>query len=410
MVYFFYKIETFIIGAKMNKKIIIYTGKGGVGKSSLASATALQAAKQNRKTILISTDRAHSLSDLFQTKESDKTRTINPYLDLLEINSEILIRENFPNFKEEISKIYPTSGINSKSIGNKFSIPGLENLVNLIRVKEIYDSDKYENIILDCPPTGSTISLLQLPELLSWYLEKFFPVSKKLVGVLNPISKRKYDMPLPSKKGMEDIEKFYYRLIDLEDLLKDKDTSCVRIVTLPEKIVVEETKRSYMYLKLYDYNVDRIFINRIYQGFDDNPFIEEMKIMQKTYIEELENTFSDLNIHKIKWYPEEINGVASIEKILDESLANVDLLDIENKDLKQDYIEYENGYILQIDSIACEKSAYKFNKIDSDLSISINNFKRIIPLPNILVNSFIEKIDFEEDKIKIYLNNKEKEE
>src|SRR5699024_8143209 len=118
-----------------NKKIIIFTGKGGVGKSSISSATAIKSSKQLKKTILISTDNAHSLSDLFNTEQSDDIIHINKNLDLLEINSEILLRENFPSFKESISKLYPSSGLNNKNIGNKFSIPGLENLVNLIKIK-----------------------------------------------------------------------------------------------------------------------------------------------------------------------------------------------------------------------------------------------------------------------------------
>lgn len=390
-----------------NKKIIIFTGKGGVGKSSISSATAIQSSKQSKKTILISTDNAHSLSDLFETEQSDEIVNIDNNLDLLEINSEILLRDNFPNLKESISRIYPTSGIENKNIGNKFSIPGFENLVNLIKIKDIYESDQYENIIVDCPPTGSTISLLKLPEMLSWYLEKFFPIGKKIVRVLNPVSKFKYNVSLPTKEGINDVEIFYYKLLDLQSLLKNKEVTCIRLVTLPEKIVVEETKRSYMYLNLYDYNVDRIFINRIYEGFENNTFIQKTRLIQDKYIKILEDTFSDKKIHKIKWYPEEIHGIDSIINLLDNSLNTEDLLDISSNNLPQNYIEYDNGYILEISSLDLEDTNYKINKIDSDISISLNNFKRLIPLPNILTNSYIEKTEFSDKKIKIYLNNEE---
>ncbi|MGO3017626.1 MAG: TRC40/GET3/ArsA family transport-energizing ATPase [Anaerococcus sp.] len=390
-----------------NKKIIIFTGKGGVGKSSISSATAIKSSKQLKKTILISTDNAHSLSDLFNTEQSDDIIHINKNLDLLEINSEILLRENFPSFKESISKLYPSSGLNNKNIGNKFSIPGLENLVNLIKIKDIYESNQYENIIVDCPPTGSTISLLKLPEMLSWYLEKFFPIGKKIVRVLNPVSQFKYNVSLPSKEGINDVETFYYKLLDLQNLLKNKEVTCIRLVTLPEKMVVEETKRNYMYLNLYDYNVDRIFINRIYEGFENNSFIQKTRLIQEKYIKILEDVFSDKKIHKIKRYPKEIHGIDSIVKLLEDSLDIEDLLDISNNNQPQSFIKYDNGYILEISSLGLEDTNYKINKIDSDISISLNNFKRLIPLPNILSNSFIEKTDISDKKIKIYLNNGE---
>src|SRR5699024_3227635 len=176
-------------------------------------------------------------------------------------------------------------------------------------------SNQYENIIVDCPPTDSTISLLKLPEMLSWYLEKFFPIGKKIVRVLNPVSQFKYNVSLPSKEGINDVETFYYKLLDLQNLLKNKEVTCIRLVTLPEKMVVEETKRNYMYLNLYDYNVDRIFINRIYEGFENNSFIQKTRLIQEKYIKILEDVFSDKKIHKIKRYPKEIHGIDSIVKL-----------------------------------------------------------------------------------------------
>lgn len=390
-----------------NKKIIIFTGKGGVGKSSIASACAIKSSNNKYKTIIISTDSAHSLSDLFKIKSSDEIIKINEYLDLLEINSQVLLRENFPNFKEKISKIYPSSGIKNNNIGNKFSIPGFENLINLLKIKDLYESNKYENIIVDSPPTGSTIALLKLPELLSWYLEKFFPIGKKVVRVLNPISKFKYNVSLPSKEAMNDIERFYYKLLELQNLLKNKDTTALRLVTLAEKMVVEETKRNYMYLNLYDYNVDRIFINRIYEGFDDNDFIKNTRSIQDKYIKLIEDSFQDKKIHKIKWYPNEIHGLESINYMLEDSLNIDDLLEIDSENMAQKYMQYDNGYILEIKSLDLSNTNLKIQKVDNDLSISLNNFKRLIPLPNILINSFIEKTEFHDNMILIYFNNKE---
>ncbi|MDD7305319.1 MAG: TRC40/GET3/ArsA family transport-energizing ATPase [Peptoniphilaceae bacterium] len=390
------------------KKIIIYTGKGGVGKSSISSATAIKSARENNKTILLSLDRAHSLSDIFETKPSDEIVNLRDKLDLLEINTEKLLIENFPYLKENFNNLYTSPGLNTTLLDDKFSLPGLENLINLIKIKDIYDNYDYDNIIVDCPPTGSSLALLQLPELLSWYLEKFFPIGKNLVRVLNPIAKHKYKTSLPKKEALDDVEKIYYKILDLQSLLKNKKQTCIRLVSLAEKMVVEETKRSYMYLNLYDYNVDRIFINRIYQGYDDNDFIKKSKNIQAKYIKILEEIFSDIKIDKIKWYPEQIHGIDSINKMLNDLNETDDLLTINTNKNSLVYQTYEKGYILEIPYFKAFDDDYKIEKIDKDLIITMKNFKRIIPLPNILYESVIEKIKFSSNLLKVYFsNNKE---
>lgn len=393
----------------MNKRIIIFTGKGGVGKSSIASAHALKSSKEGVKTILLSTDNAHNLSDIFEIEANDENDIINvrENLDLLEINSQLELRENFPKIKSSVSKYTNTS---KYSLDDSFTIPGFENLVNLLKIKDIYENYDYERIIVDCPPTAATISLLKLPELLSRYLERFFPVGKTIVRVLAPMSKFWYNIDLPSREKMDDIEKMYYELLKLQMLLKDKEITSVRLVCLAEKMVVEETKRNYMYLNLYDYNVDKIFINRVFTGHDDNKFISKLKDIQKKYIEEIEETFAHIDICPIKWYEKEIQGLDKLDFLCQDSLDYDDLFDIKISDHKQEFAKYENGYLLKLTSLKGYEDDYKIEKIGNDLDIKINNFKRSIPLPNILYNSRIEKIDKNEDRIDIYFKVEEVEE
>ena len=244
-------------------RIIIFTGKGGVGKTSIAAAHALRSARTGKKTILISVDMAHNIGDIFRTPVGKDITEIEENLWAVELDPYALMREDFPETQKSIFDLIGGAKKNLDAIGSHFIIPGFENLFSLLKIKQLYDDNTYDRIIVDCAPTGETLSLLKLPELLSWYMEKFFPVGKTMLRVLSPISNLKYHVTLPDRKTLDKIEVLHAKLLDLQNLLKDEDISTVRLVCMPEKMIVEETKRNFMYMNLYGYQVDTVFINRM---------------------------------------------------------------------------------------------------------------------------------------------------
>ena len=237
------------------KRIYIFTGKGGVGKSSVAAAHAVKSAGEGRKTLLVSTDMAHNLGDIFERKMGKTVEeNVLPHLDLYELAPEHVMENDFPEVMGYLGKLFADLG--EPDLQNMGMIPGMEELFSLLKIADIYKEEQYERLIVDCAPTGETLSLLKFPELLSWYMEKLFPIGKVGVRVLAPISKAVFKVEMPDKCAMNEIEKMYLKLAELQELLKDRDITSVRIVTVPEKMVLEETKRNYMYLNLYDFNVD----------------------------------------------------------------------------------------------------------------------------------------------------------
>ena len=287
-------------------RIYIFTGKGGVGKSSVAAAHAIKSAREGKKTILVSTDMAHNLSDMFEKSLGKEPMEIMKNLDAYEIDPEYVMEHDFASIIKCIENMLPNSEVEDMS--QTGMIPGMEELFSLLKISEIHKSGEYDRIMVDCAPTGETLSLLKFPELLSWYMERLFPIGKVAVRLLSPISKMAFQVELPNKKAMNDIERLYLKLQELQELFKNRETTSVRIVTIPEKMVVEETKRNYMYMNLYDFNVDGIYINRILPQDIENPFFEQWLQIQKKYIKEIKDTFGILPIYEIPWYEEELKG------------------------------------------------------------------------------------------------------
>ena len=261
---------------KFMGRILIFTGKGGVGKTSVAAAHALASAREGKKTLLVSTDMAHNLGDIFQVKLGNKIKRIDENLSVLELSPSEYIKKNFSDIQKALIDLFGNS-MTIYQLGNNFMIPGFDNLFSLLNIKDIYDSGSFDRIIVDCAPTGETLSLLKLPELLSWYMEKFFPVGKQVVRVLSPVAKFKYKLKMPNRKAMNDIEKIHNSLVELQEFLKNPRLCSIRLVCIPEKMIVEETKRNYMYLNLYKYPVDAVFINRILDKKNRKSFYTELE-------------------------------------------------------------------------------------------------------------------------------------
>lgn len=388
-------------------RIYIFTGKGGVGKSSVAAAHAIKSAREGKKTILVSTDMAHNLSDMFEKSLGKEPMEIMENLYAYEIDPEYVMEHDFASIIKCIENMLPNSEVEDMS--QTGMIPGMEELFSLLKISEIHKSGEYDRILVDCAPTGETLSLLKFPELLSWYMERLFPIGKVAVRLLSPISKMAFQVELPNKKAMNDIERLYLKLQELQELFKNRETTSVRIVTIPEKMVVEETKRNYMYMNLYDFNVDGIYINRILPQDIENPFFEQWLQIQKKYIKEIKDTFGILPIYEIPWYEEELKGKKAIERITDDVLIKPDIFDSKTVLGREVFQKNNKGYLLNVSLPCADKKELDLFQSGTDVIIKLKNFKRNIPLPNVLRNYVITSAKLEEGILHIQFEKDDRE-
>ena len=385
------------------RRIYIFTGKGGVGKSSVAAAHAMRSAEEGKKTLLISTDMAHNLGDIFGRTLGKTEENILPNLDIYEIDPEYVMREDFKEFVDYIRKTLSMAG-NMDDMG---MMPGMEELFSLLKISEIYGKETYDRIIVDCAPTGETLSMLKFPELLTWYMEKLFPIGKVGIRLLAPFSKKMFSVEMPNKKAMNDIEKVFLKLIELQDLLKNRDITSVRIVTTPEKMVVKETKRNYMYMNLYNFNVDGLYINRILPQDINNNFFDRWVEIQKEYIQCLKESFSALPIYEIPWYDEELKGEANLRRIVDDVLKKSDVFVVKHITEREVFTQTEEGYQLEVNIPGADKGDIDLYQATTDIVIKTGNFKRNIPLPNALRTYVVSGAKYEEGKLRISFEKEE---
>lgn len=384
------------------KRILIFTGKGGVGKTSVAAAHALKSAQQGQKTLIVSTDMAHNLGDLFNHPIGKEAVTVADNLDALEIDPNYVMETDFKNLMQAFNNMIGSINPDGAEMDEFTMMPGMDELFALLKIQELYNDSDYQRIIVDCAPTGETLSLLKFPELMCWYMDKFFPVGKVAVRILSPVSKSLFKIQLPDRHAMSDIETLYVKLIELQELLKNKDVSSVRLVTIPEKMVVAETKRNYMYMKLFNYNVDGIFINRILPREIENPFFAKWITIQKKYIAEIEACFDQIPKYYIPWYDTDLLGLDAINRICTEVFTDsCDLFAIKADIAGEKYAQTATGYELKLFLPNITKDAVAVNLAGSDVIVKIGNYKRNIPLPNSLRGMTVSSAKFDQSTLVI---------
>lgn len=380
-------------------RIYIFTGKGGVGKSSVAAAHAIKSASEGKRTLLVSTDMAHNLGDIFNRKLGKEVENLLPNLDIYEINPDYVMQNDFSDITKYLGDLLleaDTYGMHDMGM-----IPGMEELFSLLKIAEIYNGKKYERIIVDCAPTGETLALLKFPELLSWYMEKLFPIGKVGVRMLAPISKSVFKVEMPNRNAMNDIEKMYLKLVELQELLKNRDVTSIRIVTVPEKMVVEETKRNYMYMNLYNFNVDGLYINRILPKDINNDFFNQWLSIQGEYVSYLKESFAALPIYEIPWYDEELRGEENIMRIVEDVLSGNEIFANTIITERESFKQVDTGYQLDVFLPGADKSNIDLYQTTTDIVIKTGNFKRNISLPNILRSFVVKGAKFDEGKLSI---------
>lgn len=385
-------------------RIIIFTGKGGVGKTMVSTAHAVASADEGKKTLLVSTDMAHNLGDILGQRIGSSVKHVNEHLDAVELDPDLIMRNDFPDFMRSYEALLKSAGVEPEEQDQFTVIPGMENLFSLMKIRQFYESGDYERIIVDCAPSGETISMLKLPELLSWYFEKLFPVGRMAIRILSPFSKVFMKVEMPDQEALSDVEKLYKTMLEIQDLIKDSEVTTVRLVCTPEKMVVDETKRSFMYLNLYHYQVDGLYINRVIPELEGNAFMSKWHQIQAGYIEELERVFTQIPITKIPWYPDEIRGMDSVEHFCRENFSPETIdeaFSVRVRTENEVYVDTRDGYKLRLALPFAQADEVEVSGMGSDLEVHVGSYHRTIPLPNSLRNNTILGSKFEDGYLEV---------
>jgi len=387
-------------------RIILYTGKGGVGKTSVASATACHIAKQGKKVLIMSTDQAHSLGDVFGVKLSNTPIKIEDNLEALEVDVLIENEAIWGKVKGYIEKLMLLKNEKSIAVEELLVFPGLEDLISLLKIKKINDEDNYDVLIVDCAPTGETMSLLKFPELFKWWMEKIFPMKRKAAKIVRPIIEHTIKIPVPDEATFDEIEIMYNKIDELHKLMLEKDKVSLRIVTTPEKIVIKEAKRNFSYLHLYDFNVDAIIVNKIIPGEGGKGYFEKWMKLQSENLKDISESFSPVPIFKTELMHSEVREYEALlnmgQSIFKEVSAEKVLF--KDKIFEVEKSSTDESYYLNISMPFVDKKELNLLQNGDEISISIKNEKRNFVIPQKLHSKNIIKANYEDGKLRIQFN------
>ncbi|MEW9124711.1 MAG: ArsA family ATPase [Thermotaleaceae bacterium] len=383
-------------------RIILYTGKGGVGKTSVAAATASKIANEGKRVLVVSTDQAHSLGDSFDIKLSNEPLKIANNLYAMEIDSVLENEKAWGNIREYFERLITLKSEKTIESEELLVFPGFEELLALLKIKELYDKGSYDVLIVDCAPTGETMSLLKFPDLFKWWMEKIFPIKRKGAKLTKPIIESTLKIPIPTEDTFDDIERLYSKIHELHGLMLDKDIVSIRIVTTPEKIVIKEAKRSFSYLHLFDYNVDGIIINKIFSQESLEGYFESWGNIQKESMDELYDSFKGIPIFTLELMNDELRTYEVLKKVGYRIYGEVNPESVLFRDRIFTIEKEADGYKLGISMPFVDKRELNLSQKGDEVTISIKNERRSFILPTKLQSKEIISAKYNEGRLNIY--------
>ncbi len=382
-------------------RIILFTGKGGVGKTTLSAATALLCAQKGYKTLVISTDAAHSLSDSFETQLSNQPKKITANLFGQEINALEQIEKNWGDIKSYLTNLFSSQGIDEIEAEEMSVFPGMEELFSLMEIRNYDKSSEYEVVIVDCAPTGDTLRLLSAPEITNWYLKHIFPIQRTAAKAVRPVASRILPFPFPEDKVFGAMKKLTTQLAEMKDILSDSKKTSVRLVINPEKMVIKEAQRAFTFFNLFGYAVDLIIVNRVIPPIIKDAYFDKWKTIQSNYQQMIKECFSPIPIFSLELMDQEIMGKALLCKIAKKIYGTKDPTSLFLSQKPITIQKADGGFDMLLNLPFQKRSDIDLIKNGDELIIKVGQFKRNIILPPTLINYSVESAKFETERLRI---------
>ncbi len=369
-------------------RLILMTGKGGVGKTSMAAATGLRCAELGYKTLVLSTDPAHSLADSFDMGLSHQPKKVCDNLWGAELDVLEELAHNWGSVKRYITEVLQARGMEGVQAEELAILPGMDEIFGLVRVFRHHKEGQYDVLIIDSAPTGTALRLLSIPEVGGWYMRRLYKPLEKVAGYLRPLVEPIFrplaGFSLPDKEMMALPYEFYEQIEALGRILTDHTVSSVRLVTNPEKMVIKESLRAQAYLSLYNIAIDLVISNRIIPDEVVDPYFQYWKENQKIYRQEIIDNFSPLPVKEVPLYTREICGMATLEKLKETLYGDEDPSQVYYHRNIYQIIQADDGFRLEIYLPGLPDEKIELSKSGDELNIRIGNHRRNMVLPQSL--------------------------
>jgi arsenite/tail-anchored protein-transporting ATPase len=363
-------------------RILLVTGKGGVGKTTVAAATALAAADRGYRTLVSSTDPAHSLADALDVNLGDRPTPVVENLDGQQIETQEQLERHWGSIRDQLMNVFDWGGVGGIEAEEFLVFPGMDELFALLDVNEHARSGNYDLLVVDCAPTAETLRLLSLPEVLSWYFERVMPTERRLMRAARPFLTRMTDLPVPEDKVFEAAQSVFEGIEQVKELLSDPKVTSARLVVNPEKMVIDEARRTYTYLGLFGYGVDGVVVNRVLPDEVNDPYFDKWRHIQAGHLATVDEAFAEVPRLRLRLFDDEMVGVDRLREMAAELYEEVD--PVADFEAVSPFKMTEEGadVVVEMGVPFASKDELDVVRRGSELAITIGPYRRSLVLPD----------------------------
>ncbi len=385
-------------------RVVLYTGKGGVGKTSVAAATAIRCAERGYRTLCVSTDAAHSLGDSLDFELGPEPRPVSENLWAQEVDALHEMEENWLRVQDYLQTLLTWQKLDSISVEELTMFPGMEEMFNLLEIWRHRQSEQYDVVVVDAAPTGETLRLLSYPSIVQWWMERVFPIQRRFIGIVRSVAQPLIPFPLPGQEVFDSVENIFHQLFDMQRLLTDPEQTSVRLVINPEKMVIREAQRSFTYLNLFGFHVDAVVVNRLIPPGSSDDYFRVWRENQEKYYSTIQEAFDPIPIFKVPLFEQEVVGHDRLTRLAEAAFTDTDPSRLLYQGKAQTLTKEGDRYVLSIPLPFTEKRDVSLSQKGEELIVRVGWYKRNVILPRHLAGSAAVGASLDEGTLKIRLD------
>ncbi len=400
----------------MRPRTILYTGKGGVGKTSVATCTARACAASGLRTLVISTDPAHSLSESLGVELGSEPREAGDRLWGQHVSAQEEMERHWSGVQDWLGELFLERGLDRVSAEELTVPPGMDELFSLLRLQAAHESGEWDSIVVDCAPTGETLRLLSFPDVARWWIEKVFPIERQFLAAAGPVVRSLLDIPIPSHAVFADIRRLSENLIEMNEILRDRDRSTVRLVMTPDKMVIGEAMRTFTYLNLYGYLTDAVIVNRVFPK-DVGEYFAGWRKVQEEHLELVRSAFAPVPVLCAPYFEQEVVGAEMLDRLAGALFepgttdaggagGQLDPAAVLYASVTQELEVGEGQARLRVALPFTAKADVKLKKIGLELIVAVDGQKRTIMLPDALAGYRPTAARLDEGELEVTFNGR----
>jgi arsenite-transporting ATPase len=363
----------------------LYTGKGGVGKTSVAAASAQRCARDGLRTLVLSTDPAHSLSEALEFELSAEPTQVSDRLWGQEVQAQEEMESNWSAMQSWLGDLLIDQGVDRISAEELTVPPGADELFSLLAIKRHHEAGEFDVVVVDCAPTGETLRLLSFPDVARWWLDKVFPFERQIMAAARPIVRSVLDMPMPGSAAIEDVRGLVGNLIAMNEILRDRERATIRLVMNPDKMVIGEAMRTFTYLNLYGYLTDAVVVNRVFPDAVEGTYFGAWRERQREHLERVHSAFAPVPVLLAPYFEAEVAGPVMLDRLADALYSDEQPpAAVLHDSLATELTVDERTAQVRLQMPFADRGDISLKKIGPELVVRVDGQKRTIMLPSAL--------------------------